>query len=463
MILTYFASNLTPRPQQVHALTELERLWSTHDVFVVNMPVGAGKSRVITTLANWLGEAAILAPNNVLVNQYKHDFPDLPTLAKKSTYYCARDKRSCETTKKKCERYCDNCPLLTDTKTFYSAPIYLANYYTYLAHKQWRSTLIVDEAHNLLKMLTEDAAKRVWKHKDYYPPEVQTYEDVLAWLETKGPKYKKLLTTLKRDRMRSLCQRSWDYYRGEYRECLKFTPIDAREQPPVLWNPYKVKKIVLVSATIGPSDIYDLGLDRRRVAYITTSSPIASYRRPVVIDSVGSINYQTLPSLLPRIADKIKAYTDANPNTKGLVHLTYAMAKPLKDLLADNPRFLWHDTVSKSSVLQKFINAQDPYVLMASGMTEGVDLSGDKGRWQIITKIPFLSLADPAIDHKRRQRPDWYAWQAILAILQASGRICRGPVDKGATVILDGSFYTLWNKYRSMFPVWFQEAVDTGR
>jgi Rad3-related DNA helicase len=442
-------------------LSELERLWSSHDVFVVNMPVGAGKSRVTTTLASWLGEAAILAPNNILIDQYKREFPSLPTLAKKSTYYCARDKRPCETTKKKCERYCDNCPLLTATKTFYAAPIYLANYYTYLAHKQWRSTLIVDEAHNLLKMLTDDAAKRIWKHKDCYPAEIQTYEDVLAWLESRGAKYKKLLSTLKRDRMRSLCQRTWDYYRGDYRECLKFTPIDAREQPPILWNPHKVKKIVLVSATIGPTDIYDLGLDRRRIAYINTNSPIAPYRRPVIIDTVGKISYKNQEALLPALADKIKAYTHANPTTKGLVHITYGMSKPLQQLLANDPRYLWHDNASKGRVLQQFLTATEPYVLMAAGMTEGVDLSGDKGRWQLITKIPFLSLADPAIDHKRMQRPDWYAWQAILSLLQASGRICRGPLDKGATVILDASFYTLWNKHRNMFPAWFQEAVDT--
>lgn len=448
----------TPRPQQAQALLKFEQLYQSKDVFVINAPVAVGKSNIAYTIAKFVERAAILTPNNILVEQYIESFPDLVTLQRKESYYCVRDKRSCTTTEKKCEKRCDDCPLTKATRDFYEAPVYIANYYTYLAHKQWRETLIVDEAHNLLKMLTDDAAKRIWRTKDYYPPTVQFYDDVLAWLETRGPKYSKLLSQLKRDRNRSLLYKTWEYLRGELKECLKFVPIDAREQPPILWNPHKVKKIILLSATINYEDIYDLGLDRRRLCFINVDSPIAPHRRPVIYSPAGKVNYKSEDRLAPVIAARVQKIADANPNTKGLIHATYGLAQKLKPLLTDS-RYLWHTSSSRTATVKQFLEIQEPKVLIASGLTEGLDLSYDRARWQVIAKIQYPSLANPAVDHKRQARPSWYAWQAVLAILQASGRVCRTPLDFGKTYIIDENFEHLYVRYQHLFPSWFKEAL----
>jgi Rad3-related DNA helicase len=69
-------------------------------------------------------------------------------------------------------------------------------------------------------------------------------------------------------------------------------------------------------------------------------------------------------------------------------------------------------------------------------------------------------LSDPAVDHKRQQRPEWYQWSAVRDILQAYGRVCRGPDDYGVTYCLDSNWEMLYSKNRRLFPQWFREAVQ---
>ena len=65
-ILQHFTG--TPRRQQSEALTALEKDWERYDVFVLRLPVGAGKSRVAHAIASWQGEGTILTPTNALVS-----------------------------------------------------------------------------------------------------------------------------------------------------------------------------------------------------------------------------------------------------------------------------------------------------------------------------------------------------------------------------------------------------------
>lgn len=442
-------------------------------------PVATGKSRVAYTVAKWreacddrgqqskgaTGQppphgAAVLTPNNLLVKQYTDEFPDLPTLARKASYWCSRDRRRCEETQKRTKSFCSDCTYICARHAFTTAPSYVANYYTYLAHKSWRRTLVVDEAHNLLRMLLDDAATHVWRPQHEYPRDLQSYTEVLGWLEQQGDaRLKKLLRTLRRDRQRSLFERTSEQLRGVDTECLKFTPIDARDRPPVLWNPARVKKIVLLSATIGTEDVYDLGLDRRRVAYVTTSSPIPADRRPCLYKPVLGVNVNTTDDDLSKLANEIRYIADAHSGEKGVIHTTYALAQRLRPLL-DNSRFLWHTSQNRESQYRAFRQRRDACVLVACGMGEGIDLAGDAGRWQVITKVPYLNLGDPAVAHKAAERPKWYQWQAVTAVLQTYGRICRTPQDDGVTYLLDKSFESLYSRNREMFPNWFSEALE---
>ena len=159
------------------------------------------------------------------------------------------------------------------------------------------------------------------------------------------------------------------------------------------------------------------------------------------------------------MAAEIERIAASHPDEKGLIHVTYAVAKHLKKHI-DNPRFMWHNKRNKTSVYRRFRAATEPVVLVASGMDEGIDLVNDAGRWQIIAKLQYPSLQDGWVKAVRHRNPDDYTWMTVRTLHQQAGRICRTPTDHGVTYILDKAFPTMYYHNKYLFESWFVEALQ---
>lgn len=473
VICSHAPKGFSPRPYQQEVFEELEAKWQGADVFVLRLPTAWGKMVAAMTVLKWANKedkrtGIWINPTKLLVDQATRTFPRLHAMRSKSSYMCLhREGNTCADTHREEEEHCGMCPYKKAVKMSHVVPYMTANYHTYLAHKLYKECLIVDEAHLLIKIARDRAAKRLW-YKDYgYPTGISTYGALLNWVESHplretDVKLKLLLKELSEGRHKYLVEKSLELYRGREELVLKLLPLDVSDQCGFLWPSKKGKKppkIVLMSATIGEQDIKDLGLNSRRVVYIDAKSPIPIDRRPFHIAPIASLNYHSMDTELPKIADFINECLKLNPE-KGLIHAPYSMARRLQNLL-NSPRLVYHDQDNKTERFNEFYNSdpKEGKVLVCSGLYEGISLDGDTGRWQVITKVPYQSLAEPAIKYKAEQDPQWYAWQAATLVIQAVGRICRGPNDFGETIILDKNFNTLYNNYRNLFPKWFIEGV----
>lgn len=447
---------------------------------MVNLPVASGKSLLAQAIAKWAGPAITLVPNNILLDQYLKDYPTLHVLRGKKHYWCTTLKMSLEArgslkpTLCPIEIHCWGCNQYRWVlKRNWTASRMLSNYHTYLAHRLHRrySTVIIDEAHNLIPVLQEMGQVKIWRHQlppeSQYPLSISTTRELIEWLDSlppslltgkKGKLFTKFLDCV--DNPRYLFKAGEEEYRGEERHCLKLIPLDIRDEP-ALFFPPGVKKIVLMSATISPTDIEQLGLYTRRVKYLTAASPIPASQRPVVVPvDALDMSYHHQKTNLPRLVESIKNILRQHPGDKGLIHAPYSLAKKLREALQGEKRMLFHTKENKKLIYQEFRSSLDPVVLVASGMYEGVDLPAEAGRFQIITKIPFPSLAEPAIAHRASVDKNWYQWETIKILQQAVGRICRGPEDWGVTIILDSSFKRLYRSSSPDFwPAWWIEAL----
>jgi len=317
----------------------------------------------------------------------------------------------------------------------------------------------------MVTTLQDFAAKKLWYNDYAWPLDATSVGELLQWVDNftlkndkKLVKLKKELTSLKPS---TLVHKTQEWYRGkELRDVLKLIPLDTRAEKPIMWPPNKVSKIVLMSATINKPDVDSMGLGGRRVAYIDVQSPIAPFLRPIVYDPVGNMSFVHQAATIPLLGQHVSRIL-AQYGSKGLIHAPYSVMRQLIPLLSGEPRLMWHDRDNKQEVLQEFRDS-DPAegrVLMGSGMYEGLDLPYDQGRWQIICKVPYPSLVDPGIKAKLQEDQQWYNWQTIKTILQASGRICRTPTDRGTTFIVDSSFEKLYNMNRDLFPSWYTSAL----
>lgn len=321
---------------------------------------------------------------------------------------------------------------------------------------------VVHNCHNLVSFLRDAAGKKIWRHEYHYPENVRTYGQLYSWVVTElevkpGDKKLSLLKEeLETGENQFLVERTREDFRGEERDVIKLSPLDVSNHPPILWPEKKVKKLILLSATMNLRDLMDLGLDKRRVMTINTKSPIPKERRPLVYVRDFNLSYKNQETNLPLVAEWISKFLDENPE-RGFIHAPYGLAWKLRQHL-NHPRFIFHDTKSRQSAFDTYRETEGA-VLVASGMAEGVSLNDDLGRWQIILKVPWPSLAEPAIKWKAENDPDFYLNATVKEISQAYGRVCRGEKDWGKTILLDNSFDFLKRRGDKFFPPWLKEAI----
>jgi ATP-dependent DNA helicase DinG len=466
----------TPRQGQVEVLQFLEQNWDKHDVFVIVAPTAFGKTALSKTIMEWKYGTSYIAPSNMLVDQFLGEFPDTPRLHRLDAYWCDDWRQSCAQTRARQGSFCRGCTCSGDlAQAKYRRGSGVYNYHTYLAHRLFRPVLLVDEAHQLVHTIQDRVSEKIWHH-DYRYPFTGGHDNLLRWVESLPPKkrqHKKiqhLEEALRAEAPQYVVSHSRDSFNGkgtergkpEERDCLKLYPVDISDDAKMFW-PQEVEKIILMSATIGPKDIEELGLAQRRVVYLQAASPIPAENRPVQFVPVTALSHTNLVSSVPLLATEIDNIAAYHANEKGVVHVTYQLAELLRQQLSGS-RYIFHTRDDKAEQYERFREspAKDGRVLIACGMYEGIDLPDDLGRWQVIAKTPFKSLGDPAIKYRAEKDPDWYNWATLINIIQAAGRISRTPTDFGITYYIDKTTIDLIERARHLIPQWFQDAVTAG-
>lgn len=480
-ILNHFHPSRKPRAIQSQVLNALEKLWDTADVFVISLPVGAGKSGVAHTLGKWLNSkkqaAHVVTPTNQLVDQYLADFPEMTVLRAKSSRRCNTWGKPLTAIKGLCAPllHCDGCDQYQrDQKAAHTSQLLVNNYHTYLFNRLFRPTLIVDEAHLLLPVLRDFGAINLWEKYKVPFPNPANIGEFIAWAD-QHPVYGQNWAKLKRElknheagKPKYFLELGHSYYRGEMRKCLKMIPISLDSTPPKMWPQGVVNKIILLSATIGKKDVQALGLGKKRVIFMDGESPIHAERRPTIFDenlSVSMAHSQVGAGSnnLVRFGEILSQISKTNSQDKGVVHLTYSLAQKLREM--DLPeelrsRLLFHTKETKDRVYQEFRSSSEPKILIASGMYEGIDLPYDLARWQIIGKVPWGNLGDSVTKYLSDSDPESYAWEAMKKLIQATGRTTRAEDDFSRVWIVDSTFRQLWDGHRALFPRWFRDGVQ---
>ena len=485
-ILKYFPG--TPRPGQALVLQDLEKNWDTSDVHVLQLPVAFGKTKVAQCIQRWAHavkkqKSHLSVPNNMLVAQLRQDNPRLCTLEKKDSYRCTSMRpeavmpdASCGSRHYAQGSHCAECPYVAAIRAAHGMPWSASNYHTALAHKLHKPVMLFDEAHLLLSMIKEMEGTRIWLHqlgRDVAEGlrGLQTYEDLHQYLD-KHPEVVKLSQGLKQIKedlelggKRWLVSREDELYHGQLRECLALLPLDTSSSRKAqhLWPSKKVQKIVLMSATLSESDVEQMALSGKRVKFYTGPSPIDAGRRRWIYggDKVGSMSAKLQQQNLGRCVGALAALS-LEGQGKGLIHATYGLAEKIYPLLRaqllGRVEVFTHTAATKMKQYEAWRAYVGPAVFIASGFHEGIDLLGEQFAWQAITKVPFPSLEDPALRWLAEEEPERYGWITARELLQAYGRICRGPSDVGVTHILDAAFKRFYTTNKELFPGWFQEA-----
>jgi Rad3-related DNA helicase len=232
-------------------------------------------------------------------------------------------------------------------------------------------------------------------------------------------------------------------------------------------------RVLLMSATILDPLTFckSVGIEKDDVFFIRVPSTFPAENRLIIGDTtVGSMSYKHKEITLPLMLDRISELAKKHGVHKGIIHtgnyenmtkfkkwLDYGGDPSLRERVLFQSERTFEE---KESLIKRHAESDEPLILCGPGFLEGIDLKDDLARFNIIMKLPFLSLADPLVKRKAEEFPEWYALQVALALIQAIGRPVRSPTDWAVTYILDlmWKFFYGSNKDK-LFPKHIQEAV----
>lgn len=224
------------------------------------------------------------------------------------------------------------------------------------------------------------------------------------------------------------------------------------------------QKQVLMSGTIySKSNFCRIhGLNEEKVCFIRIPSSIPVSNRPIymkkeyMVDTSfanWSNNFQKLVSILQGILEKF-------PDCKGLIHTpSYKASAELWLALASTGRVITHDAKNFQTSLSKFYESKEPKVFLSPVCQQGVDFKGDRARFQIIVRVPYLNTSSEFIKEQIGADFSWYNHQAAVIFGQQCGRINRSDDDWGATVLIDSRFPKFLDRNKDKFPNWLLNAI----
>lgn len=217
---------------------------------------------------------------------------------------------------------------------------------------------------------------------------------------------------------------------------------------------------IVCSATIGDQDsfIENMGYKydaKEGVSFINIDSSFDFSNSPIYIDNEVKVNYNNKKQAIPKITNKIINIANTHYNENGIIQTgSYEVSKMIYDNLPNYLKLrtlIYKNSSEKEECISKVKNNTN-YIIMGPSLVEGIDLPGEKCKFVIIAKIPFLSLGDLYVRSKMRIFKKWYNVHTMNSLIQGIGRGNRFISDKSNVYIIDACFKRIFSYTKKFWP-----------
>lgn len=221
--------------------------------------------------------------------------------------------------------------------------------------------------------------------------------------------------------------------------------------------------IIFMSGTILNKEAFSFlnGIPIKQSAYLSQNSNFPIKNRPIYyIKKIGKMTYtqkeETWKNQIPYIKKIINKYKDK----KGIIHTAnYEISKWVEEEFGNNDRFIFHDSDTRETSLNKHLMSDKPTILVSPSMIEGISLDDDLSRFQIILKIPYPNLGSNRNKKRMKENKMWYGWKTVMDLIQELGRSIRSEIDYADSFILDSSFSNILQQNYMYIPSYITDAI----
>lgn len=418
-----------------------------------------------------------LTTTKALQNQYKDLFEESVIFKGKNNYQCEVDESftadfaPCvisSNLKRKCWTDCI-CPYYEDRNSSLISSFSVLNYASFFNlpdHLKKREIIVCDECSEVEDEIVKNYSVVVnYKQLVYLGVEIEKLRSeeqskVLGWLGDVHSAIQEVIDSFNgRSRFeKNKVELVKQQQRKDLAEAVSHTInhwddaqyIVEKDAEKVSITPYKIDKlssclfdfaevVVLMSATIVDVKAFARNLGITKFKYIDIPSTFDASKSPILCHNKFPLSRSTLDKNLPKIIELVEAIANNHKGEKGIIHThSFAITQAVQNKL-NSKRFLYREEgTNNESIIKEHNLRTDDTVLVSPSLTMGLDLKGDLGKWQIIIKLPYPSLANKRVKMLQEKDPDWYKMRMFVSLIQAAGRCTRTAEDESVTYILDG-------------------------
>lgn len=205
-----------------------------------------------------------------------------------------------------------------------------------------------------------------------------------------------------------------------------------------------------MSATIGNIDDYArmLGLENDEYAAFRLASDFDFSKSPIFLMNSGFLDYKNFQKNIDDVLIDVLKICKLHSNERGIIHTaTFDITNRLRDKISMltnrefKERFLFYSTPDEKNYAMELMKSDDDkkYIIVGPSLYEGLDLSDDYGRFNILVKVPYSSM-NQYIKAKMERYPKWYVNQTLEKTIQAIGRTNRNKNDWSKVYLMDSLF-----------------------
>ena len=205
-----------------------------------------------------------------------------------------------------------------------------------------------------------------------------------------------------------------------------------------------------MSATIGNIDDYArmLGLENNEYAAFRLASDFDFSKSPIYLMNSGFLDYKNFQKNIDDVLIEVLKLCKLHSNERGIIHTaTFDITNRLREKISMltnrdfKERFLFYSTPDEKNYAMELIKSDDnkKYIIVGPSLYEGLDLSDDYGRFNILVKVPYSSM-NQYVKAKMERYPKWYVNQTLEKTIQAIGRTNRNKNDWSKVYLMDSLF-----------------------
>jgi Rad3-related DNA helicase len=223
-----------------------------------------------------------------------------------------------------------------------------------------------------------------------------------------------------------------------------------------------VPYIIMSSASVNMKTASLMGLEKEYCAYLEYDHSFPPESRMLTYIPTVKVRYKMSYEEKEAWVARMDEIIETRQDRKGIIHtISYPRAQEIIRMSKFAHMMVSHRSKDAGATIRRFKASSRPQVLVSPSVSTGWDFPGSECEYQIISKVPYPSIASNLMKARIEEDKQYLPYLAKQDMTQMVGRGTRQKDDFCENFIIDDLFDKFKDRYKKFSPKYFREAIQT--